>query len=220
MADPGFERPTAGDLVQFPSQLLGISETQTMQQRASNLASQIAFLREENAALGNDIAHTHHRSFRAQLDMRIGELSQQNPQELLTYLAEQGFGWRDVARMVGVSIPALRRWRQGDRLTGAHRRAVAQLASFVQVLIEDQLVFDPASWLEVPIVDEAPISGADFYAEGRLDLIYDLVTGHASPEAAMDEAYPDWRGRFRTDWKVEIAEDGLPSISQREDRWH
>jgi hypothetical protein len=74
-------------------------------------------------------------------------------------------------------------------------------------IIADQ-VFEPASWMEVPISGGAPTTSVDLYAEGQLSILFEFATGHVGPEAALDAAQPGWRERFRSDWRVVVDEDG------------
>ncbi|MDQ6782705.1 MAG: hypothetical protein M3063_04540 [Actinomycetota bacterium] len=114
--------------------------------------------------------------------------------------------------MVGVSVPALRRWRHSDLPTGENRRAIAQLLAFVQIISEDQMIFGPVSWMEVPVVGGAPTTRIDLYAAGHLDVVFDLATQHCPPEAAMDAAEPGWQERYRSDWETVPGADGQPYI--------
>ena len=94
--------------------------------------------------------------------------------------------------------------------TGENRRAIAQLLAFVQIIADE--VFEPASWMEVPISGDAPTTSIDLYAAGQLNVVFDLATGNYSPEAALDIAEPGWRERYRSEWEVGTAEDGQPYI--------
>jgi transcriptional regulator with XRE-family HTH domain len=194
---------------------IGLPRTQTIEELANDLTEQAGFLRNHVAVISEDSVSVHHRSLRLQLDTRIARLVTGNPASLLEELAAMGFGWRDIARMVGVSVPALRRWRNGDMPTGENRRAIAQLVAFVQIIRDDHLVFEPASWMEVPIASGAPLTSIDLYADGRWDLVFDLATSNRSPEDALDNAKPDWRERYDSGWEVGMAADGQPYIRPR-----
>lgn len=184
--------------------------TLTIEERARALTEGAGHLRNVTAIVTDDVADVHHRGFHLQLDTRVARLATQEPVKLLDQLADMGFAWRDIARMIRVSVPALRRWRSGERPTGDNRRAIAQLLAFVQI-ITDQ-VYEPASWMEMQISSAAPITALDLYADGHLHVIFDLATGNTTPEAALDSVQPDWRDRFRSDWEVAVADDGEPYI--------
>ncbi len=68
----------------------------------------------------------HSDSLRIQLESRTDEAAKGAPADLLSELADLGFSWTSVARIVGVSIPAVRKWRQGDAVSGHNRRRLAQ----------------------------------------------------------------------------------------------
>jgi len=204
---PGFAPPAA----------FTISKTRTIEDAARELAEHAGFLRNQTAIVAGDVTDVHHRSLRHQLNSRLEKLVARNPTELLNELADTGFGWRDIARMVGVSVPALRRWRNGELPTGENRRAIAQLLAFAQIIGEDH-VFEPASWMEVPLAEGAPTTRIDLFASGQLDVVFDLATQNCTPEAAMDVAEPGWRERYKSDWEVAAAPDGQPYIGVKPDR--
>lgn len=173
--------------------------TMTMEERAREVAERAGYLRNLTSLVDGEATTVHHDAFRILLDTRTSRLAKQDPSTLLDQLAGQGFAWRDIARMIGVSIPALRRWRARELPSGEHRRAIAQLLAFSQIIRDDHLVFEPASWMEVPIVRDAPTTPVDLYAAGRLDIVYDLAAEHCTPEAALDISEPSWRDKYRSD---------------------
>lgn len=210
------QSPTAAEVwatPEFPAQ-----GTMTIDERVHDLAERAGYLRSTTTLVGDDAIAVHHDAFRIQLDTRTSHLVKADPAVLLDELSELGFAWRDIARMVGVSIPALRRWRSGDRPTGENRRAIAQLLAFSQIIRDDHLVFEPASWMEVPIAGGAPTTRVDLYAAGHLEVVFDLAADHCTPEAALDEAEPGWREKYRSDWEVRTADDGQPYIRPKTGR--
>ena len=46
---------------------------------------------------------------------------------MLVELADLGFAWRDIARMVGVSVPAVQKWRKGEKASGDSRSQLSSL---------------------------------------------------------------------------------------------
>jgi hypothetical protein len=99
--------------------------------------------------------------------------------------------------MLGITVPALRPWRGGELPTGENRRNLAQLLAFVQIIAGE--VFEPASWMDVPISGGAPTTSIDPYAEGQLSVLFDVATGPTGPEVALDVAQPGWCERFCSD---------------------
>lgn len=190
-----------------PAPAFSVQGTMTIEERARDLAERAGHIRNTTTIVGDDAASVHHDAFHIQLDTRTSQLVKTDPVVLLDQLSDLGFAWRDIARMVGVSVPALRHWRAGDRPTGENRRSVAQLLAFSQIIRDDHLVFEPASWMEVRISRGAPTTGIDLYAAGNLDILYDLAAEHCSPEEALDAYEPGWREKHRSDWEVAMAED-------------
>lgn len=137
--------------------------------------------------------------------------------ELLATLGEAGFAWRDVARIVGVSVPALRKWRLGEQATPENRLRVAGLIALCEQLLERAMIPDAASWLEVPLLEDVPVSGLDLLAGNRRDLVLRRALHHdADPESILDEFEPEWRSTYRSGFDVFQAEDGLPGIRPRD----
>lgn len=217
MADTLQPTPTGAETVAAPPELR-LSRTRTIEelaQEARDLTDEAGHLRNFNALLSGDLSDVHHRAFRVQLETHTAKVAKRAPTDLLGDLSEVGFGWRDIARMVGVSVPALRRWRQGEPPTGEHRRRVAELVAFVRILTDDHLVSDVASWLEMPIAGGVPLNGIDLYSEGHLVTIFDLASEHITPDQALDQADPGWRDRYHSDYEVFRAGDGQPAIRPR-----
>jgi hypothetical protein len=171
--------------------------TMTIEERARKLTEDAAWFRNTSHVLNEDVADVHQQSFQTQLDAKTARLATQEPVQLLDQLGNFGFAWRDIARMPGITVPALRRWRGGELPTGENRRNLAQLLAFVQIIAGE--VFEPASWMDVPISGGAPTTSIDPYAEGQLSVLFDFATGPTGPEAALDVAQPGWRERFCSD---------------------
>lgn len=169
------------------------------------------------AQLHSETRQLHTDTLEELLRTRSDELASRPLTDLLAELGDQGLAWRDVARLVGVSVPALRKWRQGEQATGENRLKVARLLGLCDLLKEQSLIDDPASWLELPLVHDVPISGLDLCAAGRTDLLFRRALHHdADPEAILDEFDPGWRTTYRGAFEVFEAEDGLPGLRVRD----
>lgn len=210
------QSPTSVEVVPAPEFLA--QGTMTIEERARDLAERAGNVRNQTSLVDRDAAELQHEAFRIQLDTRTAHLVRQDPAELLDKLSEMGFAWRDIARMVGVSIPAMRRWRSGELPNGENRRAIAQILAFAQIIQDDHLVFEPSSWMEVPVVAGAPTTPIDLYATGHLDVVFDLAAEHCSPEATLNLTDPGWRQKCLSDWEVDRAEDGQPYIRLKSGR--
>ncbi len=108
----------------------------------------------------------------------------------------------------------MRKWRRGESPTGENRLAVARLAALVD-LLEQVPIQDPASWLEMPVVDGYKPRNLDLYRAGHADVLLDLAGLRMTPEAALDETEPTWRVSLLREHEVFEAEDGQLSIRHR-----
>ena len=146
---------------------------------------------------------------------RVVEAGRKSVRTLLGELSDLGFSWRDIARMLHVSVPAIRKWRQGGAASGDSRRKVAALMGACNLIMRHSMVDEIASWFEMPLTS-APVTPIDLYAAGRADLVFDYASGHPDPERLMDEFDPQWRERYRSDFDVVTASDGDFSIVRKE----
>lgn len=187
------------------------SQTRTIDE----LVVQAGHLRNVTRVIGDEVEQVHHQAFDVQLNTRAREAAKRPAVELLEQLAAQGFAWRDIARLVRVSVPAVRRWRQEESPTGEHLGRIARLVAFVDMLRGDHLVVDPVGWLEVPLVLGIPVTAVDLLVDERYEDVFDLAALHRTAEEILDIRQPDWRDRYRSDFEVFQAADGEPGIRLR-----
>lgn len=135
--------------------------------------------------------------------------------ELLHDLSDdQGMTWVDMSRMLGVSVPALRKWRKAGGVSPENRSRLAQLAAFLQVLA-DAGVSDPAQWITQPMVDGFTVTVMDLYSPEIAAEFIDLGAGDVTSVMLLDRIVPQWRETYKSEYEVVIAEDGLPSLRPR-----
>ena len=103
----------------------------------------------------------------AELRTMAQERSKETLERLLDHLSDLGFSWRDIARVVGVSVPALRKWRLGGPSTGENRRQVSTLVALCDIARSRFHLPEIAAWLETPVHPAAPLTGLDMMAGGR-----------------------------------------------------
>lgn len=170
------------------------------------------------AAFVNDVAtDTHQTDYMLQIRLRTSELVGAGGRNLLSALADFGFAWRDIARMIGVSVPAIQKWRRGEGLTGDNARKLARLVAACEVIQKFNLtITDVALWFEAPIVDEAPVTPIDLWATGNQQLVFEHARLEVDPLTTMDSFDPDWRETYRSDFETFRAGDGNLSIRIRE----
>lgn len=177
--------------------------------QATVLADDVAGL--EGRAIANHVVSTE-----LQLQQRAEVLGRRPVGDLLDRLADIGLGWRQIAGLVGVSVPAVRKWRQGGMVSGANRLRLARLSALIDWMTEEKAIVEPASWLEMPLSSSAPVSRLDLLIAGREDLVIRCLTGsEISPESLLDEFDPDWRERYESDFEVFRADDGALSIRSK-----
>lgn len=201
--------PTGGELIESTKR----SETRT---DLTDLRESYANLRDETRVLHNDTSSGHARVRRYDLDHRAAGHAREPLVDVLNGIYHRGFSWRDIARCLGVSVPALRKWRSGEPATPANRTRALRLLALCEYLEESvPTVSDVAGWFEVPLVPDPAITPLDLYADAREDLVLDYAEQQeADPHAILDLYDPNWRDR-RSEFEVIVAEDGLPSIQRR-----
>lgn len=138
--------------------------------------------------------------------------------DLLSELSEtHGVAWADIASMLGVSVPALRKWRKtGGGTSPENHRNLAALTAFFSLL--DEFTYSPARWMSMPLVDGFNVRPADVYSPERATALLDLAAGNAgvSAPSVLDGMDPDWRERWRSRYEVFEAADGELSMRPRQ----
>ena len=135
---------------------------------------------------------------------------------LLSILADHGMAWRDIARLVGVSVPAIQKWRRGEGITGQNRLRLAGVVALLECLTE-KMVNEPISWLEMPVVSNVSVNAMDLLIADRYDLVLELASDEPDLNAdrlgVLDEFDPHWReSRVDSEFEVFEAPDGYLSI--------
>ena len=180
----------------------------TTQTVLSQLTDQIGFTRSAVGALHERVDDLHQQVRSALLAARTVRVKESAAQ-LLDELADLGFAWRHIARMVGVSVPAVQKWRRGEKMSPESQDKVATLLATCDLVRTSFSVDDVASWFEIRILPNAPVTPMDLYADGHIDLLLDWVSQHESdPERVLSLHEADWRERYRSDFEVFEADDG------------
>jgi len=151
------------------------------------------------------------------LDKLQQEASRKSAQDNLMFLNAVGMAWRDVARILNVSVAAIQKWRRGEGVQGDNRLKISKIVALIKFL-EENFVTDPASWLEMPVKDGVMLTRIDLLAAGRYDLVLELgeFEQSAPADSVLDEFDPTWRiTRVDNNFEVFTASDGVPSIRPR-----
>lgn len=199
---------TAGEAVNRPA-------TSQTGQSISALTDTIGGTRSAARAMESELGTMHRVSFDIEWRSKTADTGKKSVRTLLDELSGLGFSWRDIARMVHVSVPAIRKWRQGGAASGDNRRNLAALLAACNLITDHFMVDEIASWFEMPLT-WAPVTPIDLYATGRADLVFDFASAQSDPERLMDEFDPDWREHYRSDFDVVEASDGNFSIRGKE----
>lgn len=193
------------EAVQIPRTSSRLAQTSDLHRQVQSLVPQAAGLRR--------------RDLVSDWESRQRTLALRDGQALLADLADYGLAWRDVARLVHVSVPAVQKWRRGEGMSGENRLRLAGVAALMECL-DNKMVNEPASWLEMPVMNDVSITAMDMFAGGRRDLVLELAADDpevgADRAQLLDEFEPGWRtNRVDDAFEVVEADDGILSIRPR-----
>ena len=136
---------------------------------------------------------------------RAAYVAHRSPRELSQHLTDElGIGQLAIARALGVTPTAVRKWKRGDAARPEHRDRLAQLAALCDRLL-DLGLHDPAGWIEIPVSTASPITPLDLFTLGRPELAVLLATGATNPQETLTALDPDWRTKFIVDPDYEVV---------------
>jgi hypothetical protein len=182
----------------------------------SELIDQAGHLSSRAQIIHDDTADLHLNVIMQEWQSKSTDFVRQDMPTLLAQLADLGFAWRDIARLIGVSVPAVQKWRRGGAATGQSRFHAAAVLAACALIIEHYMVQDIASWFEVPVTFGCPVTALDLYAAKKPQLVFRLATGRADPEQILSAFDRDWRGIYRSSFEIFEAEDGGLAIRAKE----
>jgi hypothetical protein len=114
--------------------------------------------------------------------------------------------------MAHVSVPAVKKWRRGEPISGENRYRLAELGALCEILDGEVLIEDIATWFEIPVLPGVAVTPIDLVVAGRLDLVQEHAHENMTPADLLDEFDPHWRDRDSGDFEVVRAGDGVLSI--------
>ncbi|MCD2118395.1 MULTISPECIES: transcriptional regulator [Rhodococcus] len=155
------------------------------------------------AGLGQSIQNSRRDVLLLDLDQRAKAHAKESPRDTLEDLADLGFSWRSVAAVLGVSVPAVNKWRRGEGISGENRLKIAKLRAMVDIL-EVCFIKEPVSWLEMPIQERVALSRMDLLVGGRYDLVIELARSETGSVGATAE---DVLNEFNPRWRTELVDD-------------
>jgi transcriptional regulator with XRE-family HTH domain len=109
-----------------------------------------------------------------------------------------------IARAIGVSPTAVRKWRRGEVARPEHRDTLTLLAAFARVL--EQHVHDPAGWIEIPISSQSTITPLDLFVARSLDLAVLFAAGLSDSTETLGALRPGWREQFAPDRDYDVIQ--------------
>ena len=205
---PAIDRPTAAGAVAEP-----FAPPAT----AGELIPHVSALRYRVDTVNGDVVQLARDVYGLSLGERTTDRERQSVRSLLQALSEQGLSWSMVSRALGISVPAIRKWRLGEGVSPQNRHSLARLVALVDMLSDQFMIEDPAAWLEIPLVDSRRTL-ADVYAAGRVELVLEYAGRWiASPEQVLDGFEPGWReGAPPREFETFVATDGNVGIRRTE----
>jgi hypothetical protein len=150
------------------------------------------------------------------LDVAAAAYALVPPEDVISQLADMGFSQLVMARALGVTPTAVRKWRRGDPPKAEHRGRLASFAALCSQLTEMGL-HDPAGWLDIPISGQSTLTPLDLFVAGRADLGALLGGRVLEPQEALDAFDSSWRENYPIDpdYEIVMLRDGSRSAVPR-----
>lgn len=200
--DPGTATPSvARPIIDTPTRMSALRNTE----QARHLVTEVS-------TLSNDVRENHAEALIHEWLILTSHRAVSSARDLLELLADQGFAWRDIARMLGVSVPAIQKWRKGEKASGENRHRLARLAAAQDLIASQNRIQDIESWFEMPIVEGIPITPIDMWAAGETFLVLEYASGYLDPDEALTRFDPSWRTAYESPFESFRGEDGQMSL--------
>ncbi|WP_294178802.1 helix-turn-helix domain-containing protein [uncultured Schumannella sp.] len=176
-----------------------------------------SWLRTDVDLLRDDVHALHGRTRTLDLhDRAHAKATSAGVPELLAELtSSRGMSWSDVAAAAGVSVSAIRKWRNGGAASAENRNSLGRIAALLDVL-ETSAVADPAQWMEMklPLPSGYTIRPIDLYVTGHAEALIDIAEQRQDAESVLDQAMPGWRDH-RSNYEVVVDAAGERIIRPR-----
>lgn len=178
------------------------------------LRTQDAYVERQRAHQDHSEAVENHQSkYLGEWQQRVKSHSERSHEDMLSSLWESGLSWRDIARLLKVSIAAVQKWRSGEKMAPKNFARLRDFAAAYDTVGAHKPGVDIASWMDVPILTDVPITPRNLWTDGDPSTFFEYSLGSLKPEAALDLFEPEWRQRYRNDgFESFVGEDGLLSI--------
>ncbi len=180
-----------------------------------------AELRDSTATLAADVTEIHESSQEIELAALTQKLESSSPVDLLDEMADDFvFPWAVLARVIGVTPAAIRKWRRGETVTPGFHHSLAAFVAFCRLLRKrEPRIENVARWMEMPAAARSDITRVDLYIDGHRTPLLDMSAVRVTGEQVLDDTDPAWRDRAARSGRFKVLrhEDGSTSIVPRTD---
>jgi hypothetical protein len=184
---------------------------------AMKLSEQARAMAKKVDAINLDMAEVNNMVAVNEWKVRRSNKEKGNALADLVSLADMGFAWRDIARLVGVSVPAQTKWRRGEPISPENKKKIFGVTAACDYLASYYHVKEIASWFSIPLHDDAPITPIDLWVANRQDLFFEAARENAKMEAdVLDKFEPNWREKYRSDFETFVGGDGELSLRMKD----
>lgn len=180
------------------------------------LVAETAELRDDLDATTSRATRLHHSAEELHLAEATRQLEAAPAVDLLDAFADELlFPWSLLARVIGVSPTAVRKWRRGETVTAGHHQRLAEFLAFCRTLQHrDPRIDQVPRWFEMPVDARSDVTRLDLFLAGTRTGLLDLAGARRTGEDLLDENAEGWRERAATTRRfgVLVHEDGTPSL--------
>jgi hypothetical protein len=158
--------------------------------------------------LANEIHETAKDALRSSLGATLATVVREGLRKETSVLLDEiatkfGLAWVDLARMTGVSVPAIRKWRLSGGATPDNHERVAQVWAFLSAL--DDLVPEPGF----------TVTARHLWEPSTSAILLDLAAETVSTTVVLDELHHNWREQYATKDELVFLADGSVAIARR-----
>jgi hypothetical protein len=175
-----------------------------------------AYHRDESGKEFDAAVVRHNDVQQEELDQRAYGLESVASEDILNALGNMGFLWSLVARVVGVSPTAVRKWRRGEQVSPAYHQSLAEFLAFCQFVgeVDPRIQNGVPYWLETPVVSETTLTRLDLYLMGHRIELLNIAAERLTSHAALDKAVPNWSEKYARDnrFRTVFDDEGVPTI--------
>lgn len=160
--------------------------------------------------------HSHREFYRQRLQEWATNFRKSSVFELLQALSvDYGLSWVDISRMLNVSVPAIRKWRNSGSISPSSISKLADLRAFMEGLSTLGGIESPANWLHIPPIEGYTLIPRDLYETEASAAILDYACGNVTADVLFDELRNDWRNTYKSLYESRIFDDGEVGLVRR-----